>query len=82
MDVEQIDLRELTVALQREFRQVPLLGAMTGRTQLRDATAERLGCSLIEAECLIDTLVLRGYLWLDDAAEVPATWKIKPDAEV
>jgi len=81
MDVEQIDLRELSVALQREFRGSPPLGAMMGRTQLRDAAAACLGCSLIEAECLIDTLVMRGYLRLDDTSEIPATWRIRPDAE-
>ncbi len=62
LSVEDIDLAELTAALRSRFGGVPPVGYLDGRTALRDAVAERLECSTLEAEEIVDTLVARGFV--------------------
>ena len=59
---EDIDLAELVAALQRTFAGRPPTGYLLGRTAFRDALVSHLGCSLLQAEELVDTLVSQGYL--------------------
>jgi hypothetical protein len=60
--VEHIDLQALT----QQLRQ--MLGArldasyLRGRTIVRDAIASRLACSAYEAEGLVETLELQGFI--------------------
>jgi hypothetical protein len=67
--VEEIDLAELVAALRARFAGDVPAGYLDGRTALRDAVAERLGCSALEAEAIVDTLVARGFVrYLGDPA--------------
>ena len=60
--VDDVDLGELTAALLRCFGETLVEGYLDGRTILRDAVATQLGCSVLEAEELVDTLESRGFL--------------------
>jgi hypothetical protein len=59
--VEEVDLAELTGALRARFAGSAPSGYLDGRTALRDAVTEELGCSELEAEEIVDTLVARGF---------------------
>jgi hypothetical protein len=63
--VEEVDLAELTAALRRRFARGAPTGYLVGRTAIRDAAAKTLGCSDLEAEEIVDTMVLRGFLRYD-----------------
>jgi hypothetical protein len=54
-------LAELTAALRARFGGAAPAGYLDGRTALRDAVAERLECSTLEAEEIVDTLVAQGF---------------------
>jgi hypothetical protein len=62
LTVEEVDLAELTESLRERFVGARPVGYLEGRTVLRDAAAAQLGCSELEAESLIDTLVARGFI--------------------
>lgn len=57
----------------------PPEGFVQGRTEMRNALAERSGCSLARAEALVDTLVAqkavhyRGHSFAPE--EIPASWE-------
>jgi hypothetical protein len=53
---------ELTRTLARMFAKEPPTGFIVGRTALRNAVTQVLGCSLLEGEQIVDTLILRGRL--------------------
>ena len=59
---EDIDLAQLAGELERIFADRAPTGYLSGRTALRDALVVRLGCSLLEAEQLVDTMVSHGFL--------------------
>jgi hypothetical protein len=80
MNVEQVDLAELTAALERVFGGQPVEGAIVGRTRLRDGVASHLGCSSLEAEQLVDTLVTCGFLRLERTAEGAELWRFLREA--
>jgi hypothetical protein len=81
MDIDNLDLAPLLEHLSEVFRFAPPEGAVVGRTALRDAVAEFLSCSQLQAEEIVDTLVMRNYLRLVATPEGPATWFIdsRPD---
>jgi hypothetical protein len=60
--IEDVDLAELTGALRARFAGASPAGYLDGRTALRDAVADQLGCSALEAEEIVDTLVARGFV--------------------
>jgi hypothetical protein len=60
--LEDVDLAELTASLRNRFAGAAPLGYHDGRTALRDAVAEGLECSELEAEEIVDTLVARGFV--------------------
>ncbi|MDB4935508.1 MAG: hypothetical protein JWP87_2480 [Labilithrix sp.] len=72
LDVEQVDLAELCSVLRGHESE--LQGELEGRAVMRDIVAERLGCSMLEAENLVDTLVLRGYARLEHDPERGEGW--------
>ena len=63
--IEEIDLAELTAALRDRFASAMPTGYLVGRTVFRDAAAGMLGCSDLEAEDIVDTLIARGFLRYD-----------------
>jgi hypothetical protein len=62
LSMEDVDLAELVDALRSRFARARPTGYLGGRTALRDAVANELGCSVLEAEELVDTLVARGLV--------------------
>jgi hypothetical protein len=61
LDVDDIDLELLAQRLRETFGP-SVEGAVVGRTRLRDAVGYLLGCSLLEAETLVDTMVARRFV--------------------
>jgi hypothetical protein len=59
---EAVDLAELAYALRGAFLSEPPEGFLEGRTALRDAVRDRLDCSELEAEEVVDTMVSQGFL--------------------
>jgi hypothetical protein len=59
---EEVDLADLAEGLRDAVTENPPLGYLEGRTVLRDLVEDRLGCSDLEAEELVDTLVSCGFL--------------------
>jgi hypothetical protein len=55
-------------------------GSVVGRTRLRDEVVRSLGCSLLEAEQLVDTMIGRGFLHKEVDPEGFITWRIVRDA--
>lgn len=62
IEVEEVDLAQVAAMLRERFEGSPPVGYVPGRTALRDAVSERLGCSSAEAERLVDTMASRGFL--------------------
>jgi hypothetical protein len=60
--LEDIDLTAITEGLRRRFGAALEASYLRGRTALRDAVGEELGCSVFEAEQLVETLELQGFV--------------------
>ena len=79
IDVESIDLANVSRRLLDAVGS-PVLGYVVGRTVMRDAVAELLTCSLLEAENLVETMISRGWIVREDDGESdndPVEWHIK-----
>lgn len=76
IDVESVDLAELAQFLGQRFQDVKPEGFVVGRTELRDSVAERLDCSQLVAECIVDTMVARGILRLEQHEGDTGLWRI------
>lgn len=75
-----VDLGWLARDLARVFAETPPEGFVVGRTAIRDAVAQKLSCSQLEAEQLVDSLVVRGkLLFVPD--EGPGWWRFQPEAD-
>jgi hypothetical protein len=61
--VEEIDLAALAEALRQRLGSTLETGYLRGRTVIRDTVAAHLRCSEYEAEQLMDTLELQGFVW-------------------
>jgi hypothetical protein len=81
---EDLDLRELTEDLKRTLGHGEPVGYLRGKSMMRDVLVQMRGFSELEAEELIDTLELRGFLrFLGDPSErsvADAPWEITPHA--
>ena len=73
LNVETVDLSELVSAVGQRVDS-PLEGGVVGRTQIRDLVAAHLGCSLLEAEQLVDTMVGRGFARLEREPDGREFW--------
>jgi hypothetical protein len=74
-DVEDVDLEKLAEVV-RQRSEGALVGAITGRSIARDIVALHLGCSLLEAEQLVDTMISRGFARLERAEDGRQVWRI------
>jgi hypothetical protein len=74
LDVEQVDLAELVEMLRGH--EVELVGSLTGRSRMRDLVAQRLDCSMLEAETLVDTLIAQGFAHLEHDPEGREGWRL------
>ena len=63
MSFEEIDLSELAERIRRHIPPTdPPVGYLRGRSYFRDVITHELRCSELEAEELVDTLEMQGYL--------------------
>lgn len=80
---EDLDLAELARDLQRGLGHRGAEGYLRGKSLMRDLLVEEHRFSQLEAEELVDTLELRGFLhFLGDPSRrsvVDAPWEIDPD---
>jgi hypothetical protein len=81
---EDLDLRQLTADLKVALGHGEAVGYLRGKSLMRDVLVDMKGFSELEAEELIDTLELRGFLrFLGDPSErsvADAQWEITPHA--
>jgi hypothetical protein len=86
MDIDDIDLAELAADLRDRVPPGEPKGYLRGKATMRDMVRYHLNCSELEAEELVDTLELRGYLQFHgdpaERAQANATWDINPGAEI
>jgi hypothetical protein len=80
LDVEAVDLGKLVDVVRGTTEEAPLVGAIVGRSLLRDIVAEYLECSMLEAEELVDTMVARGFARLERDDEGREVWRLGRDA--
>jgi hypothetical protein len=82
---EDLDLAELARDLQRALGHRGAEGYLRGKSLMRDLLVEEHRFSQLEAEELVDTLELRGFLhFLGDPSRrsvVDAGWDIDPDPD-
>jgi hypothetical protein len=60
-DLEGVDLAAMVSVLRRACGS-SVMGAVVGRTRLRDEVTRQLGCSLLMGEMIIDTMISRGFI--------------------
>jgi hypothetical protein len=60
--VEEIDLQKLAGVLRRRYGRHLYASYLRGKTLMRDAVESELQCSDYEAEQLVETLEMMGYL--------------------
>lgn len=75
-NVDEVDLADLARTIEAN-RGSLLRGAVVGRTQMRDLVADHLGCSVLQAEQLVDTLIGRGFAHLASEADDGEVWQIR-----
>jgi hypothetical protein len=62
VSVEELDLRTLAAAIRHRYGRSLFASYLRGKTLMRDALVEQIGCSVYEAEELVETLELMGYV--------------------
>jgi hypothetical protein len=60
--VEEVDLAQLAASLRRTYGRHLYASYLRGKTLMRDALQDQLDCSAYEAEELVETLELQGYV--------------------
>ena len=84
--MEDLDLREVAERLRRHVPEgEPPVGYLRGRSYFRDVLVHELTCSELEAEELVDTLEMNGYLKFEGdpsiRARAESRWDILPDPD-
>jgi hypothetical protein len=86
MSLEDIDLGELAESLRERLARDPPQGYLRGKALMRDVLAQERGYSELQAEELVDTMELNGFLhFLGNPSErsvADSTWDIEPHSEV
>jgi len=79
---DDLDLQQLTEEIKTRLRHHGPVGYLRGKSLMRDLLVEQKGFSQLEAEELVDTLEMQGFLhFLGDPTErsvADAPWEIKP----
>jgi hypothetical protein len=81
--IEDVDLLDVAERLRRHIPEnEPPVGYLRGRSYFRDVLVHELECSELEAEALVDTLELNGYLkFIGDPSvrsQAESRWDIDP----
>lgn len=79
---EDADLGAITADIHDALRHHEPVGYLRGKALMRDVIVHRRGLSELEAEELIDTLELRGYLQFlgnpSERSEADSHWNFNP----
>lgn len=80
---EDLDLKALAEELRAKLRNSPPVGYLRGKSLMRDVLVQEHRFSELEAEELVDTMEMRGYLhYLGDPRErshaSDTAWEIEP----
>ncbi|WP_242396151.1 hypothetical protein [Anaeromyxobacter oryzisoli] len=83
MNLEDVDLSDLAARIQRHIPPTePPVGYLRGRSYFRDVIVHETGCSDLEAEELVDSLEMNGFLLFEgDPAErsrAESRWVVRP----
>lgn len=83
MTFEDIDLADLTERIRQHIPPTdPPVGYLRGRSYFRDVVTHELHCSELEAEELVDTLEMQGYLRFEGDPSVrsraESRWTVLP----
>jgi hypothetical protein len=83
MSIEEIDLSELAARIRRHIPPTePPVGYLRGRSYFRDVIVHEIGCSELEAEELVDTLEMNGYLKFEGdpsaRSRAESRWAVDP----
>jgi hypothetical protein len=83
VNIEDVDLAELAQTIKRHIPpNEPPVGYLRGRSYFRDVVAHELRCSDMEAEQLVDTLEMNGYLHFEgnpsERSVADSRWEILP----
>lgn len=83
MDFERIDLADVARLIKRHIPvNEPPVGYLRGRSYFRDVLVHELRCSEFEAEQLVDTLEMNGYLHFQgnpsERSVADSRWEILP----
>jgi hypothetical protein len=83
VDIDNLDLSDLAERLLRHIPPTePPVGYLRGRSYFRDVIAHELGCSDYEAESLVDTLEVNGYLRFEgdpsERSHAESRWVVFP----
>ena len=62
LTVEEIDLQQLAALIRRRYGRHLYASYLRGKTVMRDAVEAELRCSTYEAEQLVETLEMMGYI--------------------
>ena len=80
--MDDIDLEALTNELHGTLRHAEPVGYLRGKALMRDVLVHSKGYSELEAEELIDTMELRGYLHFlgdpSERSEAESHWDFNP----
>jgi competence protein ComEC len=81
--IEDLDLEDVAERLRRHIPEgEPPVGYLRGRSYFRDVLSHELGCSELEAEELVDTLEMNGYLKFEGDPSIrsraESRWDIDP----
>jgi competence protein ComEC len=80
--IEDLDLDDVAERLRRHIPEgEPPVGYLRGRSYFRDVLAHELGCSELEAEELVDTLEMNGYLRFEGDPSVRSRAESRWDIE-
>ena len=84
MRLEDVDLTDLAQRIQRHIpANEPPVGYLRGRSYFRDVITHELGCSDLEAEELVDTLEMNGYLRFEgdpsERSRAESRWAVVPE---
>jgi hypothetical protein len=74
VDVEDLDLRELSGFLRQSLDAGVAIGQVVGLTLLHDLLADYLACSLLQAERIVETMVDHGFIVLEEGRGRSAIW--------
>jgi hypothetical protein len=71
------DPDDLARTLARVFAEAPPTGFIIGRTSVRNVVVEVLGCSQLDADEIVDTLILRGKLVFVKSPDKVGSWAFR-----